>query len=149
MRVVVVIGLGVGTAWCCGVFFFLMIRRPPRSTLFPYTTLFRSLGLGFALFVRGLAPVPWSLFPLLAAAYVGAWLIGYLAVLVPTGIGVREGMLVLLLGGQLAFGVATAAALGYRLWLGLRDLLAAGLGVWLGRGTAADWRAARLLKEDQ
>src|SRR3712207_8267543 len=26
-------------------FFFLMIRRPPRSTLFPYTTLFRS-GLG-------------------------------------------------------------------------------------------------------
>src|SRR2546428_4695823 len=28
------------------VFFFLMIRRPPRSTLFPYTTLFRS---GFSL----------------------------------------------------------------------------------------------------
>src|SRR2546422_4628964 len=26
-------------------FFFLMIRRPPRSTLFPYTTLFRSLQL--------------------------------------------------------------------------------------------------------
>src|SRR5690348_17764588 len=25
------------------MFFFLMIRRPPRSTLFPYTTLFRSL----------------------------------------------------------------------------------------------------------
>src|SRR3712207_7509129 len=25
------------------VFFFLMIRRPPRSTLFPYTTLFRSV----------------------------------------------------------------------------------------------------------
>src|SRR6476620_11922368 len=27
--------------WIC-FFFFLMIRRPPRSTLFPYTTLFRS-----------------------------------------------------------------------------------------------------------
>src|SRR6266849_9314798 len=26
--------------------FFLMIRRPPRSTLFPYTTLFRSLDVG-------------------------------------------------------------------------------------------------------
>src|SRR2546429_4745784 len=26
-----------------GHFFFLMIRRPPRSTLFPYTTLFRSI----------------------------------------------------------------------------------------------------------
>src|SRR2546428_10995741 len=36
---------------CCGSqtffpFFFLMIRRPPRSTLFPYTTLFRSKSLG-------------------------------------------------------------------------------------------------------
>src|SRR2546430_10086943 len=29
-------------------FFFLMIRRPPRSTLFPYTTLFRSAGAGRA-----------------------------------------------------------------------------------------------------
>src|ERR1035441_10951228 len=27
------------------LFFFLMIRRPPRSTLFPYTTLFRSVSL--------------------------------------------------------------------------------------------------------
>src|SRR2546426_8379706 len=30
------------------VFFFLMIRRPPRSTLFPYTTLFRSSPAGEA-----------------------------------------------------------------------------------------------------
>src|SRR5256885_7839790 len=29
--------------FCSHFFFFLMIRRPPRSTLFPYTTLFRSL----------------------------------------------------------------------------------------------------------
>src|SRR2546430_6933491 len=33
----------------CLFFFFLMIRRPPRSTLFPYTTLFRSLGVVDAL----------------------------------------------------------------------------------------------------
>src|SRR2546422_3580895 len=30
------------------MFFFLMIRRPPRSTLFPYPTLFRSLSHGGA-----------------------------------------------------------------------------------------------------
>src|SRR6266516_4833305 len=35
--VTVVVDTGNGVA-----FFFLMIRRPPRSTLFPYTTLFRS-----------------------------------------------------------------------------------------------------------
>src|SRR5215469_13870086 len=42
------------------MFFFLMIRRPPRSTLFPYTTLFRSRDIrcraGPA--VRGCAPPP-------------------------------------------------------------------------------------------
>src|SRR2546430_4236695 len=36
------------------LFFFLMIRRPPRSTLFPYTTLFRSLLIGT------LAGVAWA-----------------------------------------------------------------------------------------
>src|SRR5260370_8189732 len=35
--------LVVGLTSCLSfLFFFLMIRRPPRSTLFPYTTLFRS-----------------------------------------------------------------------------------------------------------
>src|SRR3712207_9561687 len=33
----------IGKHYDCSSFFFLMIRRPPRSTLFPYTTLFRSL----------------------------------------------------------------------------------------------------------
>src|SRR5699024_12773663 len=43
------------------LFFFLMIRRPPRSTLFPYTTLFRSedflhaMGKNQASFERGMA----------------------------------------------------------------------------------------------
>src|SRR5256884_7152373 len=38
--------LSLSINWCANIsrhlFFFLMIRRPPRSTLFPYTTLFRS-----------------------------------------------------------------------------------------------------------
>src|SRR5437867_12250973 len=37
------------------VFFFLMLRRPPRSTLFPYTTLFRS---HLSLSWRGICPWP-------------------------------------------------------------------------------------------
>src|SRR5256885_3417679 len=35
------------------MFFFLMIRRPPRSTLFPYTTLFRSEPARLAVVQRG------------------------------------------------------------------------------------------------
>src|SRR5579884_4421881 len=38
----VVVGYMFGVAGFGFCFFFLMIRRPPRSTLFPYTTLFRS-----------------------------------------------------------------------------------------------------------
>src|SRR2546430_15374481 len=41
-------------------FFFLMIRRPPRSTLFPYTTLFRSMVLGDP---RAQARRDWESFP--------------------------------------------------------------------------------------
>src|SRR3712207_7836105 len=47
------------------MFFFLMMRRPPRSTLFPYTTLFRSHGwihaLAFFLLIGSMLP---SLFAL-------------------------------------------------------------------------------------
>src|SRR2546430_13719023 len=37
------IEMGSSGHFLTSFFFFLMIRRPPRSTLFPYTTLFRSL----------------------------------------------------------------------------------------------------------
>src|SRR5256885_9782410 len=41
-------------------FFFLMIRRPPRSTLFPYTTLFRSARAALrAGWLWACWPVPW------------------------------------------------------------------------------------------
>src|SRR5215207_10710668 len=40
-------------------FFFLMIRRPPRSTLFPYTTLFRSLALKRMIEVPGRPTRTW------------------------------------------------------------------------------------------
>src|SRR2546428_8158235 len=42
-----------------GLIFFLMIRRPPRSTLFPYTTLFRSIW----------SPTVWIGF----SAVIGSW----------------------------------------------------------------------------
>src|SRR2546422_11538833 len=46
---------------CAPFFFFLMIRRPPRSTLFPYTTLFRSPGVWEA--IRSLGVVHPDLCP--------------------------------------------------------------------------------------
>src|ERR1051325_12014117 len=44
-------------------FFFLMIRRPPRSTLFPYTTLFRSSVPSQTAFLRAFSTVSFVLAP--------------------------------------------------------------------------------------
>src|SRR5438874_5646664 len=54
--------LSIVLGFVCLFFFFLMIRRPPRSTLFPYTTLFRSISVARS--VRGNAA---SVFCLTAA----------------------------------------------------------------------------------
>src|SRR3972149_9805805 len=48
-----------GAARLHAFFFFLMIRRPPRSTLFPYTTLFRSRWIACQRF----APSIWAAWP--------------------------------------------------------------------------------------
>src|SRR3712207_8424522 len=45
--------------------FFLMIRRPPRSTLFPYTTLFRSALRASSLSIRSLSKPTIQLLPIL------------------------------------------------------------------------------------
>src|SRR3712207_7627625 len=63
-------------------FFFLMIRRPPRSTLFPYTTLFRSKG------VRALAVASAQLLLIAAALVVVGWVLGRLwPILLPVILG--------------------------------------------------------------
>src|SRR3989441_3781230 len=50
---VVWVWLGSRSSPRCVFFFFLMIRRPPRSTLFPYTTLFRSHAVALEDLARG------------------------------------------------------------------------------------------------
>src|SRR5439155_2312167 len=39
------------------LFFFFTLRQTPRSTLFPYTTLFRSRGFNYGIYYLGIAPV--------------------------------------------------------------------------------------------
>src|SRR5437870_8235733 len=51
--------------YCFFLLFFLMIRRPPRSTLFPYTTLFRSVVAETP--ILGVFTVPFRRDPALAA----------------------------------------------------------------------------------
>src|SRR3712207_7090392 len=66
-----------------------MIRRPPRSTLFPYTTLFRSWALMAALFALGLMSLGWM--ALVAALIAGEKLL-------PRGVPARGVVAAILLG---------------------------------------------------
>lgn len=83
------------------------------------------LGLGFALLVRALTPIGWDVLPHLVPAFALAWLVGYLSLLTPSGLGVREGILVWLLGGLLTMPIATVASLAQRLWLIVAEAAAA------------------------
>ncbi len=93
-------------------------------------------GLSFVLFMGGVTPLPPSQAPLLILAYVGAWLAGQVAVFVPTGIGVREGALSLILGARYPFVAISTVALLYRIWIAVRDLVTALYGRWLDREVA-------------
>src|SRR5256885_17096250 len=83
------------------IFFFLMIRRPPRSTLFPYTTLFRSV------FFNDPVPVPNAAERTLRMALAMRTRVGEL--IVPW----RKMGYELALGVGIAQGYATIGAFGY------------------------------------
>src|SRR3712207_8624459 len=53
-----------------------MIRRPPRSTLFPYTTLFRSAGAAFGLLEFGVGALLWAEQKILIALGLVAAMVG-------------------------------------------------------------------------
>src|SRR5256885_16765962 len=67
------------------IFFFLMIRRPPRSTLFPYTTLFRS---GFGYFIYGKKQKEWPPMAGGAAMMVASYFCGSALVMSVVSIGI-------------------------------------------------------------
>src|SRR3712207_8441120 len=63
-----------------------MIRRPPRSTLFPYTTLFRSTGGVATITRRGTIVLPLVRSRVLATALLAGALVGGVGAAAPTGL---------------------------------------------------------------
>jgi uncharacterized membrane protein YbhN (UPF0104 family) len=100
-----------------------------------------AIGVAFHLFVAGLFPVEPAFLP----AAIGLWSLsvvaGLVAIGVPQGLGVKEGLLVLGLSAVLPGPVATAIAVGSRLWMILCDIVA--VGVWWSFNTLATLRHRR------
>jgi hypothetical protein len=92
------------------------------------------VGSAFAAFAIGVYPVSSDEFGRLAGVFVAGWLVGYLVVIMPMGLGVREGAIAWLLTRIMPLPAATAIAIGFRLLIALRDLTLAGVGARLRGG---------------
>jgi len=90
-----------------------------------YLVVWLLMGLSFAALVRAVTPVDWPAVAYLVASWAAAYAIGYLTLLTPAGLGVREGALTLLLFPIAPPGVAAVIALVARLWMVLGEVLAA------------------------
>jgi uncharacterized membrane protein YbhN (UPF0104 family) len=102
-----------------------------------YAAYWAATGLAFAALVRSLAPLPADAVPLVVAAYAAAYAVGFLALVTPAGLGVREGVLVLALAPVLPAGPALVVALVSRAWMMLVELAGAGVATLAARRQAA------------
>ena len=84
-------------------------------------------GLAFAALVASLYPLDPGDVPLVVAAYAAAYAAGFLALLTPAGLGVREGVLVVALAPVLPAGPALVVALLSRVWMMLVELAGAAI----------------------
>jgi uncharacterized membrane protein YbhN (UPF0104 family) len=92
-----------------------------------YAVYWAVTGLAFAALVASLYPLAPADVPLVMAAYAAAYAAGFLALLTPAGLGVREGVLVVALAPVLPAGPALVVALLSRVWMMLVELAGAGV----------------------
>lgn len=87
------------------------------------------LGFAMASFTRALLPdIGWDEFTYVAGCYALAWVAALLTMVAPAGMGVREGILGILLAQTAAVGTAMTLAVAMRLWAVCMEL------AWLGAG---------------
>jgi len=101
-------------------------------------------GLAFAALVRSLFPLAASAVPLAVAGYAAAYAVGFLSLLTPAGLGVREGVLVLALAPVVPAGPALVIALVSRLWMMVFELLGAMAAYLLDRALRRGSTGARI-----
>lgn len=90
-------------------------------------------GFAFFLFVKSFAPVAWRDAFGLTACFAFAWIVGFLSFLTPGGLGIREGLLGVLLSSYMPTTQATFLALVCRLWMLTAEILLALIAFFLHR----------------
>ena len=103
-----------------------------RTVLVSHSLLWLCQGFAY-LFVRSLAPVRWADAGVLTASYAFAWIVGFLSFLTPGGLGVREGLLGMLLVYYMPAKEATLVALLCRLWMLSAEMVLAAIAFLINR----------------
>lgn len=80
-------------------------------------------GAGFALFVQALTDAGDGRMVQLTTIFAASWLIGLLAIVVPAGVGVREGIMTILLAALMPHPTAAVLAIASRLWVTLLEVV--------------------------
>ena len=120
---------------------FRVLRRPPQDTTLSWSGTVMSLVWSLAMWVaygvqatvvlRAFGADSPALFPVAIGAYAVAWLVGFVIVIAPAGIGPREGILVLLLGSVAGGAAPFALAVISRVFMTIGDVVLAGVGAVL------------------
>lgn len=90
-------------------------------------------GTGFYLLVTSVQAVPVPMWLALTSAFSMAWVVGFLAFLTPSGLGVREGALALLLAPLVPAPLPVVVALLARLWWTVAELISVLIAILLGK----------------
>lgn len=120
---------------------FRLLRRPPQDTTLTWSGTVMSLvwslvmwiayGVQASVVLRAFGADSPALFPVAVGAYAVAWLVGFLVIIAPAGIGPREGILVLLLGSVAGGSAPLALAVISRVFMTIGDVVLAGVGAVL------------------
>lgn len=129
-------------AWCVNLGLRLFRRGPIEITISPlralgiftvYLLSWVVYGVSLWTMLKGLSPTDIGIWEG-SASFVAAYLIGFLAVFAPGGLGVREGILTLLLSTHMDASLAGVVAVASRLWTSVVELLGlVPIGLGLGR----------------
>jgi uncharacterized membrane protein YbhN (UPF0104 family) len=114
-----------------------LLKRPPIQVtltwrqigmlLLGYAATWLVMGSGFALLAAAVTPITAAQLAALVATWVAAYVVGYLSLLTPGGLGVREGVMILLLAPLFPAPVPTVLALAARLWVIIGEVAGAAI----------------------
>ncbi len=92
-------------------------------TLLGYVGYWLLHGLAFAALVASLVPLRWAEVPTMIGAFAGSFVVGYLVLFAPAGLGIREGALATLLSSHWSGRTALVTSIVSRVWIIVGEVL--------------------------